>query len=250
MSYLYFSIDSAAKSAGSASNSDFRVALPTPVTGVKDVRLAALSLPNVFQRVVIVAEVNDAIDFQVGVTQYNATIAPGSYTGTTLAAAVAAAMNATAAPPSFTAAYNSTTNRITISYSGGNFSLLFASGTEAAETAANALGFLAVDLSGAATYTSDGGLLLSPSSVFIGCDTLSINVRQTAGSAPINYAWEVPITAAIGAIQTYQPITNTILGLRQSGPFSSLHIKLVDSTGTPLALGNTNWSLSLQFSTP
>lgn len=252
MSCLYFSINSSAKSAGSTNNSDFNIALPSPITGVKDVRLASLWLPNVFQRIDITTGVNDTIDFSYGAgpTLASAVLPAGAYSGTTLAAAVAEAMNTASATTDFSATFNSAQNRITIADSAGNFSLLWASGAHTAESAASALGFLAVDLSGADSYTGDGSPLFSPSSVFVGCDTLGINVRQTAGASPISYAWAVPVTAPVGGIQTYAPITDTSLGLRQAGPFSSLHITLVDSTGTALALGNTNWNLALQFSTP
>lgn len=244
--YIYYSINSGAKVAGSVSNADFNIDLPTPVTGIKDVNLAALSLPNIFQRAVISVGVNDTVDFKIGADDFSAVIPPGSYTGTTLAAAVQAEMIAVGGA-GFTATYSD--SHIMIEYS-GNFSLLWASGTNAAISAANVLGFAAVDLENAASYTSDGGILLSPSSVFIGCDTLAINVRQTAGDAPINFAWEVPIIVPFGSVQKYEPISDTILAVRKPGIFQSLHITLVDASGEPIALGNTNWSLSLQFSTP
>jgi hypothetical protein len=103
---------------------------------------------------VIVAGVNDKIDFNDG-TLCAGTIAAGSYTGTTLATAIAAAMNtAVGKTLTFTCAWSTSTLKFTIAHSLGtpNFTILWATGTNTLKSPKAIIGF-STDSTGAATYT-------------------------------------------------------------------------------------------------
>lgn len=59
--------------------------------------------------------------FETGGSSYTVTIAYGSYTGSSLATAVAVAMTATASAATYTGSYNSDTKKITITKNSGSF---------------------------------------------------------------------------------------------------------------------------------
>jgi hypothetical protein len=100
----------------------------------------------------------DTIDFDDGSVQV-ATIANGWYkTPQDLAIAVKTALDASASADTFTVTYSNATGRLTILSSGSTFELLFATGTNLAQSAAAKLGFTATDLTGALTYTGQNAL--------------------------------------------------------------------------------------------
>lgn len=176
-------VDSAARvstySSGATRTADFVVNLNAPVAGKKSVALSALNLPNVFQYATVSAA-NNIINFNDGGV-LTATVASGTYSGATLAAAVQAALNTASA--GYTVAYSSATRLFTISKA-TPFSLLWASGAAAPAgtntSARNVLGFLAVDLSGTNSYTSDFAPLFTPTSVYVQMDTATVTI--TAGA--------------------------------------------------------------------
>jgi hypothetical protein len=109
---------------------------------------------------VVVTGTNDKIDFKDTASATKAgTVAAGSYTGTTLATAIAAAMNgADGVTGTFACAWSASTAKFTISETGGpsNFELLWNTGTNKAKDISTLCGYSdAADDTGAATYTSD-----------------------------------------------------------------------------------------------
>lgn len=99
---------------------------------------------------------NNKIDFRrvsLG-PQLTATLTVGTYTPTTLATHIKAQLDAAGTPDVFTVTYSTLTGRWTIASSGSYLDLLWASGTNTANSVAASLGFDAsVDHTGAVTYT-------------------------------------------------------------------------------------------------
>lgn len=92
-------------------------------------------------------------------TVKTATIVSGVYDGSTLATAVAAAMNAVST--NYSCIYSSITNHITISSTNTYFNLIFASGPNIATSAASTLGYTIVDKTGSLSYESNNVVVLS-----------------------------------------------------------------------------------------
>lgn len=96
---------------------------------------------------------NNAIDFDEGSGEIQATVSVGSYTITEFAAEIETALNAVGGQ-TYTVSLNRNTRKITIS-AGSNFSLLISSGSRSGSTAYTLAGFTGADLSGASSYTGD-----------------------------------------------------------------------------------------------
>lgn len=140
------------------------------------------------------AGVNDIIPTSLG----NATIAPGIYTPTALAAAAQTALVAVDA--TFTCAYSTTTLKFTIARGAGVFGLTWATGT--ATNARRALGYSAADLAAAATYTgdlavtgSDPAVVLLRSAALSGGAQPGIYVLPASGTDVAR----IPLAGALGS---------------------------------------------------
>jgi hypothetical protein len=100
----------------------------------------------------IVTGFNDRIDFNRGGVLV-ATITAGTYaTGSAMAAAIVAALEAADATPVWACSYSSTTHQFTISTSAHNFTLLWVSGTNTTRSIGVDLGFT-VDTGSALSHT-------------------------------------------------------------------------------------------------
>ena len=115
---------------------------------------------------VVTVDVNDHIDLAEGAGELPATLTPGNYNGLTLAAEIKTQLDVAGAL-TYTVTYNETTGKFIIA-AGGNFELLWHSGSHNAEGQGVLLGFAHTDLSGAATYTSDTAVFHSEE--YIDCD--------------------------------------------------------------------------------
>jgi hypothetical protein len=107
----------------------------------------------------VVTTSNNKIDFTESSGALVASVAAASYTGTTLATAIAAALNGTATKTgTYTCTWSASTLKFTISETAGptNFTLMWNTGTNKATDISTLCGFAdAADDTGAATYTSD-----------------------------------------------------------------------------------------------
>jgi len=120
----------------------------------------ALKHQSLFLYNLEVTATNSSIDFKIsgGGSQLSATLTVGFYSLTSLCTEVVRALTAADPSNTYTCTVNrnvagGTQNRITISTSGSFLSLLFASGTRTASTAAPLLGFAVADQTGHTTYT-------------------------------------------------------------------------------------------------
>ena len=111
---------------------------------------------NVTDDSIIIDSTNNKIDFiESGSTVLTATLTSGVYTPTTLCTEVALQMNAAGGAPVYTCTFNTLSRKFTITQTSGTlFTLSFDSGTNAAVSASDPLGFDIEDQSGALTYTS------------------------------------------------------------------------------------------------
>lgn len=105
------------------------------------------------------AGINDDIDFKEdGGSELTATLDAGTYTPAELAAEIASKMGS-AGDGSTTAAYSSTTKKITISRTGTSLSLLWDSGTNAATSAGVYAGYdTSADDTGSLSYAADNAI--------------------------------------------------------------------------------------------
>jgi hypothetical protein len=106
------------------------------------------------QPLFVVSAANNKINFNEGGAELTATVASGSYTATTLCAAIKAALE-DAGALTFTVTFSTTTAKFTIAAS-GTFSLLWNTGTNKAVDISTMCGYSDVaDDTSAATYTAD-----------------------------------------------------------------------------------------------
>lgn len=98
-----------------------------------------------------VDEDNRYLDFKEGGAELSATVAVGSYSLAQMLSAVQDALNQAGARV-YTLSASRSTRKITIAATGGNFSLLTASGSHFSSSIFSLLGFTGADRTGAATY--------------------------------------------------------------------------------------------------
>jgi uncharacterized protein YaiE (UPF0345 family) len=103
----------------------------------------------------VVTALNNKIDFDEGGAALVGTVTAGTYTGATLATAIAAALNgAVGKALTYTCTYSATTEKFTIA-AGSNFTLRWNTGANKAIDISNLIGFLdTANSTGALTYTS------------------------------------------------------------------------------------------------
>lgn len=125
-----------------------------PVSNLQNQIRSKLWRSNLAGQFIIVTGTNDTIDFNKGGGALVATIAAGTYTSTTLATTIAAALNAADGVNTYTVTYSQSTGLWTIATSGATLNLLWNSGANKAKSIGPAIGFgNTVDSTGAITYT-------------------------------------------------------------------------------------------------
>lgn len=150
------SIDSRDReNASTTSQNSYRVRFDG-VEQVIAMQLISSSIPNTEYSV---NSTNNKVDFYNGSTTYNITLTAGTYTAADLADELNTQMNTavgTGFGVTYTVSYDSTTKKFTVSnVLPGSHQFLFATGANAANSAAQPLGFSAADTTLAATTTSD-----------------------------------------------------------------------------------------------
>ena len=113
--------------------------------------MGAAGVPGMY---FIVSNANHHIDLAEGAGELPATLTNGTYTGAALAAEMKTQLDVAGAL-TYTVTYVEATRKFTIAASGA-FELLWHSGSHNAEGQGVLLGFAHTDLTGLATYTSDG----------------------------------------------------------------------------------------------
>lgn len=141
----------------------------------------------------ILSNVNDSLDFNEGAGELQATLTPGGYSFSELAEVIETALNAVGANT-----YVVTTNRdgfnFTIS-ANANFSLLAATGTRVGTGVWDTIGFSAVNVSGANTYTStaQSGLVYRPQFILQDHVDFSTNIEAIDPSVNESASGEIEV---------------------------------------------------------
>jgi hypothetical protein len=119
--------------------------------------VASLNTYSKFYYNFVVTESNQWLDFNDGTANRSIKIPFGGYTLASLAVKIAEEMNSVAVGRTFSVTTNRLTRIYTISAVGGNFSLLFSTGTNAGLGIFSLIGFAGSDFTGASTYTGTSG---------------------------------------------------------------------------------------------
>jgi len=191
---MKFLVHSRHRESGSSHN--FRWRYPGTDTLQGNYEITDIALSNNFRTI---DTYNNKIYYDVGGTDYTATIASGYYDSTTILAAVKTAMDADNGShgKTYTVTYSETTRYLNIAQDSGTFSLTF--GTNTSNTARHVLGWSADDTTAATNQTANQSLNLSgPSSLH-----LSINGISKYRAGPGTYStFYLTLDAATGQFIT------------------------------------------------
>jgi len=122
-------------------------------TGIKNIKVIYTAGYDEFA---IVASSNDKINFNIGASELTATLTAGTYSAATLCTEIDTQLTAADATGTYTVSFNNVTCKFTLARSTGTFQLLWTSGTNAATSVGDTLGYLTTaNDTGATTYTAD-----------------------------------------------------------------------------------------------
>lgn len=144
-----FVINSKDRTSGTSTNFVISFGSAQNAGGLK---LVSAQIPNTIYNI---TSDNNILDFDDGGGAITATVPVGSYTITNLLSTLKTLMDAASAPQNalvFTLTLSNITHFVTIAAT-GNFSLLFATGANVANTIRQQIGFAGTDVAGSATYT-------------------------------------------------------------------------------------------------
>lgn len=181
----------------------------------------------------------------------NVQVPVGTYTGTTLAAAVQTAL--AAADATATCSYSTLTGKFTIARTGA-FSMPFATGTHAATSVRRQLGFAATDLAAAATYTGDAvGDLTYPAQCRVRSRALALGLPRYVGadSARSTELARVPLSAVFGGVNHWTAdLADADYVYPTSGVLiDRIDVQLYDEYDRLLDLNGRDWDLDLEIFT-
>jgi len=236
-------ISSSDRTSSSVSSTDFTVQIPSPLYGVNTIELLSASIPLSYYNV---DETNHTVYYtpipQIGTESI--TLDHGNYTVQTLVEAVATKLSVDSEVV-YTASYNPTTMKITIS-SVGNFKLLF---SNTSTSAASLLGYDNVDTASATSHEASYAPKLHPlEHIYIEILELSNHILTT--NPLINRcSFMIPVTQNGGEIEYYVPTNETGLQgvMLNSATIPSFRIQLRDHLGRILDLHGSNWSMILNI---
>lgn len=181
----------------------------------------------------------------------NVQVPVGTYTGTTLAAALQTAL--VAADATATCTYSTLTGKFTIARTGA-FSMPWSTGTHADTNLRRQLGFAATDLAAAATYT--GGLvadLTYPSQCFVRSRALALGAPRYVGSttARTTEIARVPLSSVFGGINHWSAdlADADYVYLTAGNLLDRIDIQLYDEYDRLLELNGRDWELEIEVFT-
>jgi hypothetical protein len=201
-------------------------------------RVKSLLLPNCVNT--IESGINNAIYFSSGGTSYKATITPGIYTSSTIAAAVQTACNAQLA--GFTVTYSGTTNKLSFS-NAATFYFNFSQST--GDDCATMLGFVA------ATDTAASTSITAPNVInLVRVPAFYIDIREADHRVMSSYGTctgtlYYPLQGSNGSYAVY--LENDFpreLTITQNS--NQLNVKLLDSQMQDLLNNGADFELLLQ----
>ncbi len=246
INYREIIFDTRDRVAGTVSNPTFNI---QQTMKIKQIQIPEAIIPYTWY---VFTALNNKVDFFEPASGpiTTVTIAPGNYTSTTFINALKAALDA-ASPNGYiyTITINSTTSKITIS-STGIFHLLWASGPNAANTPRIELGFSAIDLTAASTYTAQSVYDFSgPDYIYIKCTNVKgFDNEITNSNTSIDSQIVAIVPVVVGTGQTIYH--NSIIGnatqmLFGDASVSQLSFKLTTRNNVLLDLNGKNWMMKV-----
>lgn len=234
-------LDSSNKSSGT--NENFTINLLRPINHVKRIVITDINLPLSYYNI---NANNNVLYFEQPVsTGYNVTIAIGNYTGATLAAAIATAMNLVSG--GFTVTFDTDTFKFTFTHVGG-FTLLKPT-TQPLSTLWPYLGFDNEYIT--TIQTSDNVVNLSSpryikiKSIILGSPHQRIHKTQF-GATEDNTILTLFPDSIFGCILVKSDIDETIT-YTHSFQITSIDLFLTDENDQALDLNGNDWVLALNF---
>lgn len=218
---------------------DFTVQVP-PTQG-KCVRLLDAAIP---QTQYVINENNNVLSFTEvlagpTINTYTATLTPGSYSASALAAELKTQMEVPSAL-TYTVSYDSITNTFTISTT-ETFILSFSvAGSPAAQ-----LGFDTVDTDLAMSVTSTRGVNLSPPLyLFLSIEGLGLPSVKVASLQPAGGNFPLVMQGNSYTVSIFGSQTSYSVDLRHTGNSGNLRVRLTDADGK-LAGIRSDWAFTL-----
>lgn len=233
--------------AQSQSSTNFVVQFKQLIENSKCMTLESVQIPN---EIYNITASNNIIDFNDGTATVAATIPVGAYSinGNSSTGALLTVIGTTMTTASaghgaltFTATYSATTHFVTIS-AGGSFTILFASGTNAAKSIANSIGFTAADTASATSAVGTQTPNLSyPYNI-------QLNVKGLGGcltTANTFATFTIPVNGNTGDVISYSICNGWIQSVNPGQPFNTLEVQLLVD-GTTVDIRNADWCFILR----
>jgi hypothetical protein len=206
--------------------------------------ISEIRVPKTFYNI---TAANNKLDFNDGVVRV-ITVPAGAYDAVSLVTEIQTLMNAIST--NWVVTYNPLQFTVTINRTAGTNTLLFGTGVNLAASIARALGFAAVDLTGAATYTGPNVVSLQdPEALFIVVNEIGRS-GVTSGTL-LNYTWHVLMSANnSGDEVTYKNQSDypDIIKI-QKRTIKTLTVQLADDQGNNVNLNGADWSFFMMLYT-
>ena len=238
---LFITINSSDRTAPDYSNSadstDFDIRMPQNYR-CHGLELERVVIPLQYQTIHS-DKANQTLNYNDGGAA-SISIANGSYNGSTLAAAIQAALIASgsALAATFTCTFDAAQNRFTIANSGGNFSIL-AGGLNAV------IGFQNATYAAAASHTSDRPISLLPNTIFIRIENADVSSQITSEKY---FTFEIPVSVDAGNVQIYEPFRKQVVDFHAPRTLNrTQRIRLFEANGAPVRIANYDWSMTLKM---
>jgi len=173
----------------------------------------------------VIENVNDTIDFTEGDSALAATLTADTYTADELATEIQLELEA-AGEGSYTVLFNPQTSKFTLTKSAGTFEILWSTGTNASQNAADLLGFNdSADDTGALTYTADNSRTGVPEDLEQACLYLMTSIYENSGEGEDRFGKvSIETRANSGGTTTYKTgkLPEDVVGLLE--PYRRINI--------------------------
>jgi hypothetical protein len=232
---------------------DFTIRLPDTYKNIMRLRLSSVEVPLVER---VFSAVKKNITFMVdGVA---VAIPPGNYDGTSLASAVQTALQSVAATATATCVYDGVANRFVITAPPAAEIVLY-DGSLSTSTSKRYwglgyyMGFRTPLLTGSASYTGTQPPQLGPTPYYlmqVSCpDAVETTIHATGAQSWIPALAKIVLRRGVYAVQFDDGANKLRKEIVFAAPSNvgQLRVRLVDPYGTPVDLGDVDWSMTFEL---
>jgi len=231
-------LQSVDRASGSTGSHDFRIGLPETLEGCYGVSL--IQIPHTFYTI---RSGHNTIYFYENSTSKTATVTPGYYSSSTIAAAVKSALDtASGGHNTYTITYSSSTKKLSASASNAFY---FEWSADTGNGCWRQLGFTQ------GTDTTSGTSVTFPNVIdLVGAHFITVEIRQaqsytlSTGTSSSNWGIVVPIDVDYGSY-LLQKTTDIAQRIQFSSRTKHLNIRVLDEEGASLDLNGSNWTVVL-----